>query len=163
MIAVDTSVLALALNRFAPEHTRAARLVEDLVNGDRPWAVPWPALHELVERVTHPHSVVRPLPARDAAGFVEALLASPSVVALGPTTRHAAVLTAVLATLGNPAVVPRGLEVAVTLREHGVRELLTTDSGMKRFRDLEVIDPLHGEEWNAERSPARRYRRLPRG
>lgn len=159
MIGVDTSILALALNRFAPEHTRASRLVEDLVNGDRPWAVAWPSLHELVERVTHPHAVVRPLPARDASGFVEALLSSPSVLALGPTPRHAAVISEVLAAFGAPATMPRGLEVAVTLREHGVRELLTTDQGMKRYRHLTVIDPLHGEEWPADR-PARRYRRL---
>lgn len=160
MIAVDTSVLALALNRFAPEHARASRLVEGLVNGDRPWALPWPALHELLVRVTHRHSVARPLPPRDAAGFVDLLLASPTVAALGPTPRHMAVLQEVLGALGDPTVVPPGLELAVVLREHGVRELLTTDSGMRRYPHLIVTDPLRGEIWSAERAPTRRYRRL---
>src|SRR5207247_1481169 len=101
VIAVDTGILALALNRWAPEHARASRLVEGLANGEAPWAVTWPALHELVGRVTHRHDVARPLAPRDACGFVEELLASPSLRPLGPTARHAAVLRDVLESLGD--------------------------------------------------------------
>src|SRR5262245_12254921 len=36
MIALDVSVLAYAINRFAPEHTRASQVVDDLVNRDEP-------------------------------------------------------------------------------------------------------------------------------
>ena len=126
MIAVDTGILALALNRWAPEHARASRLVEGLANGEAPWAVTWPALHELVGRVTHRHDVARPLAPRDACGFVEELLASPSLRPLGPTARHAAVLRDVLESLGDEPP-PPGFDSAVILREHGVRELIGTD------------------------------------
>ncbi len=160
MIAVDASVLAYAVNRFAPEHPRAARVVEELANGDVPWALPWPALHDFLGFVTHPHAVVRPLGPADAWAFVERLLSSPSVRALGPTERHAPVLAEVLAS--SPAVSAglAGLQVAVTLREHGVRELLSSDRGMRRYPFLSVRDPLHGEPWTARAAPLRRYRVL---
>ncbi len=160
MVAVDVSVLAYAVNRFAPEHPRAARVVEELVNGDAPWALPWPALHEFLGFVTHPHAVARPLGAGDAWAFVERLLASGSVRALAPTDRHAAVLAEVLAGSSLlPGTVGR-LETAVVLREHGIRELLSTDRSMRRFGFLTVRDPVHGEPWTPETAPARRYRVL---
>jgi len=158
MIAVDATVLAYAVNRFAPEHVRAARVVEELVNGDIVWGLPWPVVHEFIGFVTHPHAVARPLGYGDAWVFVESLLASPAVRTLGPTDRHAAVLREVLGTTaGLPA---RGLDTAVVLREHGARELLSTDRGMRRFPFLSVIDPVHGEPWSPLAPPARRYRVL---
>lgn len=160
MVALDASVLAYAVNRHAPEHPRAARVVEDLANGDAPWALPWPAVHDFLGLVTHPHAVVRPLGPADAWAFVERLLASSSVRALGPTERHSVVLAEVLA--GSPPGPGglAGLQVAVTLREHGVRDLLSTDRGMRRYGFLSVRDPLHGEPWTPKTAPLRRYRVL---
>lgn len=160
MVAVDASVLAYAVNRFSPEHLRAARVMEDLVNGDAPWALSWPVVHDFLGFVTHPHAVVRPLSAGDAWAFVESLLASGSVRALAPTDRHAAVLAEVLAGSSLLPGTIAGLETAVVLREHGVRELLSADRSMRRFGFLTVRDPVHGEPWSVETAPARRYRVL---
>ncbi len=158
MIAIDTGVLAWAINRHAPEHPRAARAVEQLASGDRPWALPWPAAHEFIRLVTHPHVAPRPLGLGEAVGYVEALLESPSVVAIGPTARHAQTLAELAdRVVGAP---PAGLELATVLREHGVGELLSADPAMRRFRFLTLIDPVHGPEWSPEATPARRYRRL---
>jgi toxin-antitoxin system PIN domain toxin len=160
MVALDASVLAYAVNRHAPEHPRAARVVEDLADGDTPWALPWPAVHDFLGFVTHPHAVVRPLGPGDAWGFIERLLSSTSVRALGPTERHAAVLAEVLAGAPTTSGGLPGLQLAVTLREHGVRELLSSDRGMRRFVFLSVRDPLHGEPWTSKAAPLRRYRTL---
>jgi uncharacterized protein len=160
MHAIDSSVLAYAVNRFAPEHTRAARVVEDLANGAVPWALPWPAVHEFLGFVTHPHAVARPLKPGDAWAFVESLMASESLRMLSPTERHGAVLAEVLAAASADIGMPTGLETAVVLREHGVRDLLSADQAMKRFPFLSVQDPVHGEPWSAEAAPARRYRVL---
>ncbi len=163
MRAVDTSVLAFAVNRGAPEHPRAAAALEDIANGERPWALPWPAVHEFLARVTHRHAVVRALRPEDAWGFVEELARSASVRFLGPTPRHAGVVAEVLGDLrGEVAGLPPGLELAVVLREHGVRELLSCDRGMRRYRFLDVRDPVHGELWTPTERPARRYRTLSR-
>jgi predicted nucleic acid-binding protein len=161
MRAVDAGLLAYAINRYGPEHARAAAVIDELANGDRPWCLPWPAVHEFLARVTHPHSVARALRAADAWGFVEELAGSPSLRWLGPTPRHAAVAAEVLELLrGEGPGVPAGFELAVVLREHGVRELLSPDRGMRRFRFLDVRDPVHGELWTPAEPPARRYRTL---
>jgi len=159
MIAIDASVLAYAVNRYAPEHTRAAAVVETLAGSELPWALAWPSLHGFLAFVTHPHAVVRPLRPAEAWGFVERLLASGSLRVLGPTERHAEVLGDLMADLpsGSDLV---GAETAAVLREHGVRELLSTDRAMRRFAFLTVRDPLHGEPWSPAAPPARRYRVL---
>lgn len=160
MRAVDTSVLAYAANRFAPEHARALEVVESLANGDRPWALPWSVAHEFLRLVTHPHAVARVAGPAEAWEFIESLLASPSVRALGPGESHAQALAEVLALMPPGSAMAAGFETAVLLREHGVRELLSADHGMTRFPFLEVTDPVHGEEWEPAQGPTRRYRVL---
>ncbi len=163
MRAVDTSILAYALNRYAPEHARALAVIDELANGDRPWAVPWPAVHELLQRVTHPHGVARALRPADAWAFVEELGRSHSLRFLGAGAGHGGAAADVIEMLrGEPGPLAPGFEVAVVLREHGVRELLSSDPGMRRFRFLEVRDPVHGELWHPAEPPARRYRTLAR-
>jgi predicted nucleic acid-binding protein len=163
MLAVDASLLAYAMNRFAPEHVRAAAVLEEVANGDRPWALPWPAVHEFLARVTHPHSVARSLRPADAWTFVEELARSTSLRWLAPTDRHATVAAEVLSLVaGGAHGWPTGFETAVVLREHGVRELLSSDRGMRRYRFLDVRDPVHGELWTPVEPPTRRYRTLPR-
>lgn len=160
MRALDTSVLAYAVNRHAPEHARASKVVEDLANGDIPWALPVSVVHEFLRLVTHPHAVARPLTPADAWAFVEQLLASPTARLLTPTERHAAATAEVLGALEPGAGLPAGVETAAILREHGVRELLSADRGMRRFAFLTVRDPVHGEAWSPEERPERRYRVL---
>jgi predicted nucleic acid-binding protein len=160
MRALDTSLLAYAANRHAPEHARATEVVETLANGETPWALPWPVVHEFLHLVTHPHAVARALAPADAWAFVEALLTSHSVRVLAPTEAHAGALAELLAALPADAAVPHGLEVAVVLREHGVRELLSADRGMRGFAFLSVRDPVHGAAWSPAERPARRYRVL---
>jgi len=159
--AVDTGILLLAVNRWAPEHARASRVLEDLANGDVPWGLPWSVAAEFLERVTHPHAVARPLQAEEACGFLELLLESATVHPLAPTPRHVAVLRDVAGMVAHEAGLPPRIETAALLREHGVRELLSLDAGMRRWPFLSVIDPLR--ESGGE--PRRRYRmlRMPSG
>lgn len=159
MRAIDTGVLLCAVNRFAPEHARASAAVESVASGDRPWALPVSVLHEFMRLVTHPHAAVRALSAEHAVGFLDQLLASSSVRLLTPTSAHLATLRGVLADVGSGAALPPGLETAVLLREHDVRELLSADSAMKRYRFLSVRDPLHGAPWAPDEAPQRRNRR----
>jgi predicted nucleic acid-binding protein len=163
MRAVDESLLAYAVNRYAPEHARAAAVLEELANGERPWALPWPAVHEFLARVTHPHAVARALRPADAWAFVEELARSTSLRWLAATDRHATAAAEVLDLVagGQPGW-PTGFETAVVLREHGVRELLSADPGMHRYRFLDVRDPVHGGLWSPAEPPARRYRTLTR-
>ncbi len=160
MIALDASVLAYAVNRYAPEHARAAEALERVANDERPWGLPVSAVHAFLALVTHPHRVGRPLQSAEALGFLEALLASASGRLLLPTARHVAMVREVLAFLppGEPAAA--ALETAVLLREHGVREVLSCDRGLRRFPFLEVRDPVHDAVRSPHAPPERRYRVL---
>src|SRR5262249_40503144 len=154
----------LGVNRYAPEHARAAELLESLANGDAEWALPWSAVHEFLGFVTHPHAVARVLGQDAAWSFIESLGASPSLRFLGATERHAAVCAEfpALRDPSAPGPLDPSFETAVLLREHGVRELLSTDPGMRRWRFLDVRDPVRGEPWTPGARPARRYRTLAR-
>lgn len=162
MIAVDSGLLVLAANRFSHEHVRATALLESLAEGEAPWAVTWSAVHEFLGFVTHPHAVARVLGATEAWGFIEALTGSPSLSLIGPTEHHAASCAEVLALAGVGAagILDPSFATAVILREHGVRELLSTDPAMSRWGFLDVRDPLKGDSWTPLARPARRYRTL---
>lgn len=160
MIAVDAGILAFAANRHAPEHAPASRALEALVNGIRPWALPWPAAYEFLRLVTHPHACARPLGAAEAAGFIDTLLGSPGAHALSPGPRHVAVLRELIAAGTSPVRQASRLELAAVLREHSVRELLSCDAGMRRWAFLTVIYPVHGPPWHPGDRPVRRYRAL---
>jgi predicted nucleic acid-binding protein len=160
VIAVDTSLLAYAINRQVPEHGRAAAVLDSLVNDEAPWALPWLVVHEFLVQVTHPHAVARVLRPGDAWSFVTEILESPGVRTLGPTTRHAEVVSEVLGFAPPGEHLTAGFELAVVLREHGVREVLSADRALRRFRFLTVRDPVHGELWTPQERPERRHRVL---
>lgn len=160
MIAVDATILAYAANRFSPHHARAAQVLEELANGDTPWALPWPAVYEFLRLVTHPHAAVRPLKVSDAWGFMGELMKSSSLRLLHATEAHATSLIEVLGMSASPGPLPPQLETVVLLREHGVREVISADPGLRRFAFLEVADPLKDLDWSPGRVPLRRYRRL---
>ena len=164
MIAVDAGILVLAANRHAPGHVRAAELLESLANGEAPWALPWPAVHEFLGFVTHPHAVARVLSAQGAWAFIATLAEAPVMRFVGPTARHAETCSEVLALADDAAAA--GLDpsfaTAVVLREHGIREVRSTDPGLKRWRFLDVRDPIGGAPWTPAETPRRRYRMLTR-
>ena len=162
MRAVDTGVLLSAINRFAPDHARAAAVVEALASSERPWALPVSVLHEFLRLATHPHVTARALSPELALGFMDQLLDSPNCRLLTATAAHRAAIGETLGLLEPMRGLPSGFETAVLLREHDVRELLSADPGMKRFPFLSVRDPLHGAAWSPEDPPARRYRKLSR-
>lgn len=160
MRALDTGVLLCAANRFAPEHARAAAVVEALASSDRPWALPVTVADEFLELVSHPHMTARSLHPEHAMGFLEALLDSPSARVLLPTRAHFEVMRDVLQLVGPVKELPQGFQTAVLLREHDVRELLSADPAMRRYRFISMEDPLHGPPWSPDRPPVRRYRRI---
>ena len=158
MRAVDAGVLACAVNRYAPEHARASAVIDALANGVAPWAIAWPAAHDFVRIVTHPHRVVRPLAPAEAWAYLERVAESSALRMLGPTERHGETMAAILEAPGFAAADLLGAETAAILWEHGVRELLSADRGMRRYPFLSLRDPLHGPEWSAREIPARVYR-----
>ena len=164
MIAVDSGVLVAAANRFAPEHARAPGCWSRSRTAEQPWALPWSARARVPARSspTRTRWRVRWSPPRRGA-FLEALRRSPTLRLLGPTERHAAVCAEVLESREPGSTgLPGSFLTAVLLREHGVRELLSPDLDMRRWRFLGCATRCTARVGRQATAPARRYRRLSR-
>ena len=54
MIAVGTNIPAYSVRADSPWHAQAREAIGRLAEGDKPWAIAWPCIHEFVGVVTHP-------------------------------------------------------------------------------------------------------------
>jgi len=140
---VDTNVLVYASNRDGAEYERCRELVEGWRTARQPWHATWSIFYEFLRVVTHARVLPRPYTTAQAWRFLEAILAAPSFQLLLPTKRHADVLGKLLsdAPAVTGSIVHDAHNVAL-MREHGIRRIYTRDTDLKRFPDIEVIDPL---------------------
>lgn len=143
MFVVDTNVLVYAANASCPEHTRCRALVEQWRTQKGAWYITWGVLYGFMRIVTHPRVLPQPWTTAQAWGFVQALLASPTLNILIETERHAEVLDDVLVDVplsgGN---LMTDVHIATLMREHGIRTVYTRDTDFHRFPFLDVRDPL---------------------
>ena len=141
MRAVDTNVLIYAEMTTSQHHAAARELLRELAEDARPWAIPWPCVYEYLRVVTHPRVYHPPAPLRVALADLRVILASPSLVLLSETSRHADVMASVLEASGVAGNLIHDAHIAALCLEHGVSELLTGDRDFSRFRGLRVSHP----------------------
>lgn len=141
MRAVDTNVLIFAEMTTSRHHAAARRLLGELAEDPRPWAIPWPCVYEFLRVVTHPRVYHPPAPLPAALADLRSILASPSLVLLSETSRHADVMTAVLEASSVAGNLVHDAHIAALCLEHGVSELLTGDRDFSRFPGLRVAHP----------------------
>lgn len=137
---LDANILVYASNQDDPAHSQARRLVQVLAAGPDLLYLFWPVLLGYLRIVTHAAILPRPLSPRDAAGNVESLLGRGHVRAFGEGEGF----WELFRSTGRDQ--PRGNDVPdahlVTLmRQHGVRRIYSRDAGLRRYADIEVIDP----------------------
>ncbi|HME00555.1 MAG TPA: TA system VapC family ribonuclease toxin [Terriglobia bacterium] len=141
---VDTNILLYSANPASPEHSAARAAIEGLRRGGSPWFLTWGVVYEFLRAATHPVVFTRPLTLAAAVSFIGHLLESPSVEVLRETEAHFSQLEEV--TRQTPGIHGNDVHDAhlvVLMREHKVRTILTADKGFRRFRDIEVVDPVH--------------------
>ncbi len=144
MILVDSNILVYAHREDAPWHTAAyARMVE-LAEGQAPWAIPWPCIHEFLAIVTHARIYAPPTPLEKAIAQVDAWMEAPSLVFLSESENYWQPLRAILQAgrVSGPQV--HDARVAALCQQHGVSELWTADRDFGRFPGLTVRNPLVG-------------------
>jgi toxin-antitoxin system PIN domain toxin len=121
-------------------HRAARRLLTELAEGPIAWAIPWPCVYEFLRVVTHSRVFAPPVPLELALHDLSQILASPTLVLLSETERHAEVMMAVVNESEATGNLLHDAHIAALCIEHGVSELLTGDRDFNRF-PLHVANP----------------------
>jgi toxin-antitoxin system PIN domain toxin len=142
MIAIDSNVLVYAHRKDSPWHEVAYARILQLAEGQAPWAIPWPCIHEFLAIVTHPCIYAPPTPLETAVDQVEAWMESPSLVLLSESENYWEQLRAIIqaARVSGPQI--HDARVASLCCQHGVDELWTADRDFGRFPGLKTRNPL---------------------
>lgn len=161
MIAIDTNFLVYARRIESIYHTEAKRLLAELSEDLRPWAIPWPCVYEFLRVVTHPRVFKPPTQLARALEDLDQLLDSPAITLLGEGPSHRAHLRNMVTAGRATGNIAHDAHIAALLREHGVREFWTTDKDFHRFPGIAVRNPFTRDGVHETRSkyrvpPARR-------
>jgi toxin-antitoxin system PIN domain toxin len=141
VIAVDTNILVYAHREESPWHRAADNCIAEQAESGRPWAIPWPCIHEFLAIVTHPRIYDPPTPLTDAIEQVECWLEAPNLALLGEGSNY---WNALRRTLDAGRVVGTRIHdarVAALCLQHGVRVLWSADRDLARF-SVPVVNPL---------------------
>jgi toxin-antitoxin system PIN domain toxin len=143
MFLVDTNILIYAVHRESPDHQRAAAAIRTWQHDRESWFTTWPILYEFLRVTTHPRVFDQPLTFELASRFVAKLFTAESFDVLTETTRHSAVVQELAGDVPwARGSVMHDLHTVALMREHGVPEIRTADTGFHRFRGLRVVNPL---------------------
>jgi toxin-antitoxin system PIN domain toxin len=144
MQAIDTNILIHAEVDSSQRHEPALKILQGLAEGARPWAIPWPCIYEFLRVVTHPRVFHPPVPLNVALEDLQKVLASPSLLLLSETARHASLLDQVLSQAGATGNLIHDAHIVALCLEHGVSEIITGDRDFSRFAGLKIINPFAG-------------------
>jgi uncharacterized protein len=142
VIAVDTNILLYAHRRDSPFHGAAAGHVREIAEGTRPWAIPWPCVHEFFSIATHPRIYDPPSTTGQACAQLDAWLESPSLVLIGEGSTHWATLRMLVGDGKVTGPLVHDARIAALCLAHGVTELWTIDRDFSRFPALKTRNPL---------------------
>ena len=144
MIAVDSNLLIYAHRLGVDWNDQAYELLRELAEGSRPWAIPFPCVHEFVRNVTDSRIYVEPTPLDAALGQVAVWSDTPSLRFLGEGGRHIELLSKLAINGRATGARIHDARIAAICMEHGVRELWTADRDFGRFPALKTRNPLVG-------------------
>lgn len=133
----------MAADRGDPGHEACRSQLDGWRIQPTPWYLTWPIIFEFLGLVTHPTIYRDPWTLDDAWTFVEAVLAAPALEVLTAGDRHAGIVSELVNEQpGLRGAAMAETQIAATMIEHGVRQIVTRDTLFHRFPMLEVIDPL---------------------
>ena len=148
---VDANVLVYASNQAEPIHGQAIRLVQRLAAGPDLLYLFWPAVLGYLRIVTHPAILPKPLSPQDAAANVEALVNRPHVRTPGEADGFWELFRSTSRDQARGNDVPDA-HLVTLMRQHGVRRIYSRDNGLRRYADVEVVDPFAAPSAGGRRS-----------
>ena len=142
MTALDTNILVYAHRVDSPWHVPAANCLKELAEGNVPWAIAWPCVHEFLSVVTHPRIFKPPTPLAVALADLETWFESPTLCLIGEPPTYWPHLRQLLEAgqVAGPAV--HDARIAAICRSHGVSVLLSADRDFTRLPGVQVRNPL---------------------
>jgi predicted nucleic acid-binding protein len=116
----------------------------EIAEGNAPWAIPWPCIHEFFSIVTHPRIYDPPSPIARAVGQLDAWLESPTLVVLSESMAHWSILRSLVTSAQISGPMIHDARIAVICMQNGVSELLSADRDFGRFPGFNTRNPLIG-------------------
>lgn len=141
MIVPDVNVLVYAANSSSSHHVAARAWWERALSEGQPIGLPWVVASGFLRVVTNPRIFTSPYEVTEALDIVDGWFAMPSVLAIAPGRRHAALLRTFLEQLGHGANAVPDAHIAAIAAEHGAT-LHSSDRGFARYAGLDWVDPL---------------------
>ena len=142
MIAVDTNILVYAHRTDSPFHDRAREAIESVASAARPWAIPWPCVHEFVAIVTNLRIYRTPTPLEIAFTQLRALGEIERLSFIGESDDSLPVLEELSVAAKVQGAMIHDARIAAICRSHGVDELWSADRDFSRFPGLKTHNPL---------------------
>ncbi len=137
---IDANILVYASNQSDPVHPRALQLVQSLAAGPDLFYLFWPVVLGYLRIVTHPGILPRPLTPKEAASNADGLLSRAHVRSPGEEQGFWELFRRTGRDQARGNDVPDA-HLVTLMRQHGVRRVYSRDGGLRRFPDIEVIDP----------------------
>lgn len=138
MTALDTNILIAANRPEYPNHSAARHAIHSRAEANEPWALPVFVIGEFLKVVTHPRAMAPPTPTEKALANIHSLLSSPTVRLLLPGERFWPLLAETCRDGDARGNLVFDAQIVALCREHGVREILTEDRGLRRFSGIKV-------------------------
>jgi uncharacterized protein len=142
MIAIDTNILVYAYAPRFTQHVGARAAIEVLMASGKPWAIPWPCVHEFIAVVSNRKWHADAPSMAQLIEHVDAWQSAPGLRFLGIGPEHWLHLRYVLERSDvNGGAVHDARIVAVCL-EAGVSEIWSADRDFSRFPGVRIHNPL---------------------
>ena len=141
MIVPDVNVLLYAHLAAFPEHAKARRWWETVLNGDEEVGLGVPAIFGFVRVATSGRVFERPLGVDNALAHVDEWLSRPHVRCAVPGPRHLDIAFGLLRALGTAANLTTDVQLAaLAIERQG--QLYSNDADFARFPGLRWVNPL---------------------
>jgi len=142
VIAVDSNILLYSHRAEHEWYAKALACVRGLAEGEEPWLIPWPCVHEFLSVATNSRVFAKPTPMEHAAGQVDHWLASPSVRMGAEGGDHWRTLRHLLTRGRVTGGMVHDARIASICINHGVTTFWSADRDFLRFPELKTVNPL---------------------
>lgn len=144
MIVPDVNLLLYAEVDAFPQHARARRWWEEVMNGERQVGIAPVCLFGFLRMATNRRVLTDPLPIDDAIERVQRWLERPHVVFLVPGSRHLETAFRLFRSLGTSGNLTTDVQIAAHAVEYN-GEVFSNDADFGRFEGVPWVNPLAQE------------------